>query len=500
MDKKLRLFLIILFTFVFLTRFSLSIFSPLKFWDETIYVNLGRNIILFGEYSFSHGFSDFAPNMPLAGFRPPLLPFLIAFLSLFTFNTIILSFLMSIISALGVIAFFFLVYVMFNKNIAIYSSLLLSVLPLYVFWGSKILTDSLFITFILLSSFLFWKLFFVKKSGLFAFLFGLSCALAFYSRYSFIWFIPVFFLSLLFKDRNLKFLEDKHLWISIIIFFVFVGPWFIYNYFEYGSLLGFLFQSKQALARWGVDSLFNYYKDVKENIIILLPFVFLGLFYKANNNKNNKKNSVDKINKINKNKLNNNNNNNKDINGHTEKNAKSFWILWFIIISLFLIFLDNKEGRYLLPLLPSICVLASLGLNNIKIRKYSYYFLLVIILFFVVVNFFIFLNAFQEFQYKDENCFFKTMNYLKNSDANYVITEHFSPSYFYTSKPSIRADNYTSIEYLLKNVYQNDTIFYYYVDGDWFNLKKEELKTENFLIYSCEDQEIYDLSSINLAE
>jgi len=144
--------------------------------------------------------------------------------------------------------------------------------------------------------------------------------------------------------------------------------------------------------------------------------------------------------------------------------------------------------------------LASLGLNNIKIRKYSYYFLLVIILFFVVVNFFIFLNAFQEFQYKDENCFFKTMNYLKNSDANYVITEHFSPSYFYTSKPSIRADNYTSIEYLLKNVYQNDTIFYYYVDGDWFNLKKEELKTENFLIYSCEDQEIYDLSSINLAE
>ena len=51
-----------------------------------------------------------------------------------------------------------------------------------------------------------------------------------------------------------------------------------------------------------------------------------------------------------------------------------------------------------------------------------------------------------------------------------------------------------------KNVYQNDTIFYYYVDGDWFNLKKEELKTENFLIYSCEDQEIYDLSSINLAE
>src|SRR3989344_7495238 len=123
MRKKILFFLIFLFLISFIIRGSLAFLSPIKYWDETVYGNLGKNIFLYKEYSFLHGFADFSPDWPLAGFRPPLLPFLISLVYFFGGGLFVLNFLIPFISAVSVIGFFLFSKKLFGDEIAVYSSL-----------------------------------------------------------------------------------------------------------------------------------------------------------------------------------------------------------------------------------------------------------------------------------------------------------------------------------------------------------------------------------------
>lgn len=136
-------FLLVLFLASFLLKSFLALSSPMKYWDETIYVNLARNLATYHEYSFLHGFADFSVNWPLAGFRPPLLPFILA---LSPFNNLFANLIVPFIGSLGVVLVFILAKKLFDAKIAVYSSVIFLLIPMNLLWGSKILTDAVFVT------------------------------------------------------------------------------------------------------------------------------------------------------------------------------------------------------------------------------------------------------------------------------------------------------------------------------------------------------------------
>lgn len=451
MNKKLVYFLIALFLISFFLRFFLAYYSPVKYWDETIYTNLGRNLVKYGEYSFQHGFADFSSRWPLANFRPPWLPLIIAFLSLFSTSNFILLFIIPIISSLGVLGLFFLVQEMFNLRLGIYSSVIFSLFPTNLFWGSKILNDCLFLTLIIFTIYFFYLCFFKEKGT--GWMFGIFFGLSFLARYVAVWFMIIFFLALLIKNRNLKFIVDKRLWIGVLAFFIITSIWFIFNYFSYHSVIGFIQHVSETTNRWAAPGFWFYFKTISNDFIILLPLFLLGIFYRTE-----------------------------------KKYEKYFFILWFFVILIMLLFTSNKEQRYLLPLVPAFCVISSIGL--FKLGKYRDLFFAIVIMLFLLLVLGMIKTAYISFNSEEQQCFFDTMNFIKQSPASKVITEHFSPVYFYTFKDNIRIDNYTLMNSVLEE-YENETIYYYYVDGDWFNLVNENPKLNNSLIYSCNQYKVF---------
>jgi len=457
--KKINKFLIILFLLFFvsfLLRFSLTYYTPVKYWDETIYANLGRNLFLYNEYSFFHGFADFSSNWPLAGFRAPLLPFLISIVSLFSLNPFILNFIIPIIASLGVVGFYLLVKEMFDKKVAIYSALLYSVFPLNVFWGSKLLTDTLLITIVIFAVYFFYLGFFKNsESYLNYILFGIFSALAFLSRYSMIWFFVLFFCVLFVKFKDLSFLKNKDLWVSVFCFLIIVVPWFIFNYISYGSLFGFLIHAQEASLRWGSQSFLFYIKSLFSLFFLFIPFFILGVLNRK------------------------------------YRDSRNFMIIWFFIIIISASLMSHKEVRYILPILPAIVCLSSLGL--VRLKKYGEYLFYVLILLFLIFNFGYLKSSYYSFDSEDHKCFFGAMDFIKDSSADYVVTEHFSPVYFYTLKPNIRVNNYTFIKGLIETEYFDNEIYYYYETGDWFNLTAETDEINN-LVYSCNKFNVFDIS------
>ncbi|MBU3906628.1 MAG: glycosyltransferase family 39 protein [Nanoarchaeota archaeon] len=459
MKKDLKLFLILLISFYFLIQSAFSFLSPVKYWDETIYTNLGRNLLIYHEYSFLHGFADFSSNWPLAGFRPPLLPIIISIVSIFSKEVFLLNFLGPIFSSLGVLGVFLLSKKLFDDKVAIYSSVLFAFFPLYLFWGFRILTDSLFLSLMLFAIYFFWVAFFEDSKKIkFPILFGVFSALAFLSRYSFIWFLLLFFLSLLFKNKNLKFLSDKKIWLGVLSFFVIIAPWFACNYLSYGSLFEFLRHANEASLRWGKQPALFYLVYFLKNFAIFIPFFAFGLY------------SRDK----------------------RYDNSKIFLSIWFVVIFLFSIFMGHKEERYLLPLLPAVCILSSFGLN--KIKNYRNILFVIIVIYFSFFNFYTFYKSVNSYNSDEQVCFFNAMNFIKESNASYIVTEHFSPVYFHTLKNNLRVNNYTSIKETIESDYRNETVYYYLVEGDWFDLTKENEEVGKYLTFSCDKFKVFDLS------
>ena len=191
-----KYFLIILIILSFLFQISLAFLSPVKYWDETVYANLGKNLVRFGEYSFGHGFSDFYPNMPNGGARPPLIPFLAAFVYLFTSEIFWLNFIGPILNIFGVIGIFSLTMRFFNKETAYYSSVLFAFFPMNVFWSSKLLTDSALLTFLIFASYFFLISFYRKENQFFSsiFFWCFSCPSFFDSLFSYLVLSDSFFM------------------------------------------------------------------------------------------------------------------------------------------------------------------------------------------------------------------------------------------------------------------------------------------------------------------
>jgi len=399
--KKEQKLLILIFIFAFLIRLAFVFSSPVKWWDETVYANLGYDLSRGLNYSFDHGWSDFSQDWPKAGFRAPLLPIFLALLYFMKLQALA-EFFIPFIGALSVILIYYLGNKLFNKQIGLYSALFLALIPLHVYYSAKILTD-VFSTFFIILTFLAFWIGYEEDNKKYKILFGVFLALSILSRYTALWIIIIFLIYFLIKDRSFIFLKDRYLWYSVIAFFLVLAPWLIYGIQAYSNPIGPFLHGFKASSYWGGSQpwyfFFQYSWQMLSTILILFVFSIMYLLYK------------------------------KDF------KRKEIYFLFIGIIFLFgmAILMPHKEDRYILPIIPFICLLCGFFIS--KIRRYQNLIILLIVVTLIFSLYSGFKLDYSKSYTADNLCFIEANKFIKSVSYNTLIITDDSPIvYYYTRK------------------------------------------------------------------
>ena len=124
---------------------------------------------------------------------------------------------------------YFLISEMFNKKLALLTSLGITLSWVFLFFTGRLLTEIPATFFLLTSLIFFWKGYMKNQGIKYFILFGIFAALTVLTRMQYLMFvIPILLLALV-REKH-KIFVNKKLWISIIIFLIILIPHFIlYN-------------------------------------------------------------------------------------------------------------------------------------------------------------------------------------------------------------------------------------------------------------------------------
>jgi 4-amino-4-deoxy-L-arabinose transferase-like glycosyltransferase len=366
---------------------------------------------------------------------------------------------------------------MFNSKVGIYSAVLFSIVPINLLWGFRISTEIYGLFFLLLSFLFFWKGF-EEKHNLSKILFGIFLGLALLTRYTTMWIIPLFLIYFLIRDKNLKFLRDKYLWFSILTFFVVLIPWFVYGMVFYSNPLGAFIHGTIGASFWGgIQSGFFYFIYFWRNFSLIGIGFVVSLIYFCN-----KKLLKDK--------------------------QIHFLLIWFLLIFLIASFMPHKEERFILILVPSLCLLLGVFINKIdeKILKWfnknRFLGFVLLIFCFLIVLFPVFLNFYSEESTGTSYCFSKGLNFIKHLNDNALIYSDETPIvYAYTDKCTRFYPNPWNVTYLERG--ENNFIIYTDYDRPLYLeenvLFREELSNNFELVFSCDEDwgitEVYKIGN-----
>jgi hypothetical protein len=328
----------------FFIRVLFSYAAPIKIWDETVYLNLGTDLSQnLQDYSFSNGWSDFIPTgqgaygYPNAGFRAPLLPYILASFQIFNLGFLI-NYLMPFIGAVSTLVVYTLGKELFTRRVGLIAALFFALIPLHVEHSGRVLTDVLLTFFVLLSFLSFWKGF-EKGNNKHKILFGIFLALALLSRYTALWIFPIFLLYALARGKLLQYLQDKYTWISIALFLILLVPWFIYGYFTYNNPFGPFIHGSIASSYWGGIQAWYHFFIHWWHMFSLIGFIFvLALLYLV-------------------------------LNKTIFKKETYFLLIWFVFFLGLAIYQPHKEERFLLPIIPAMVLLSAYAIDSFK--KYT---------------------------------------------------------------------------------------------------------------------------------
>ncbi|MEM5832297.1 MAG: glycosyltransferase family 39 protein [Candidatus Aenigmatarchaeota archaeon] len=373
---KKRIVTILSFIIFFLTYYF-SINSKTYWWDEAVYLGLAKNLVTKFSYFINYQFPEKLTNyygyklVIDESFRQPLFPFL---LSIFYFlGEKFQRILPPIFASLSIFLTFKLGKKIKDENLGLISAIFLSVSPLFLFFSSKILTESL-------SSFLIVSFFYFLisyKNDFKSFFFSsLFLSLSILTRYT------NFILSLPFLLVFLKYKNIKHLFLAIIIAFLVFLPFLLFSYYRYGNPFeAIIISFKEVSTKKYYQEPFYFY------FINLVPIFGLPILFSF----------FTKLKKENK-------------------------ILIFTVILIFLSFsiLSRKEFRYLVPYFPLFYIASSLGLVNLEKSKKIWIIVLIIILLQIY-------PCYNLLTIKEDNSIVLISNFLKDkvSEDDFVIAENY---------------------------------------------------------------------------
>lgn len=291
---------------------------------------------------------------------------------------------------------------MFNEGVGLASAAVLTFIPMHVFYSGKIMNDVLSMLFITISVLCLWKGFEYNKN-LYKLLFGFFFALSVLSRYTALWMAPVF-LAYFVQKEGISFVKNKHLYYAIGIFFVVLSPWLVYGYHVYDNFFGAFLHGLRASHYWGgVQPGYFYFQYSWQMFSIFGLILLVGLAYMAKKREIMKRRSV-------------------------------FLILWAFIILIFAIIMPHKEDRFIMPLVPPMCILSGYLLSRLN---YNYKKVIIVIVILISLVSLAFLFSFNRVYNGNTGCFLDSTNYLNSiSDNPLIVSENSALFYFYTHRES----------------------------------------------------------------
>jgi 4-amino-4-deoxy-L-arabinose transferase-like glycosyltransferase len=336
---------------------------------------------------------------------------------------------------------------MFNKKLALLSSVGLTFSWILVFFTGRILTDIPATFLVLLALLFFWKGYVLKEGNKFLYLFGLFFALAILTRMQSFMFVPPF-LIYIFINEKFKMFKNKHLWITLGIFVLLLVPQFVLYTIHYGNPI------KDLAAHYlgvGVSSgsfdqrtismvVLNYFKDLPymmsgtngtsimtlSNLIFILLiagalYFFADLFI-----------GFDKVFK------------------HKNLQDKFFILIW--ILSLFLIMgyigqVSYVEQRYISAALPFLFLIASSFLlfigetlvKHFKVNKKMMFFLIIAVLILLLIPNITLANKMTEDKLSSYEEIRQAGLWIKaNSNPTDLIITHSRPQIVYYAERSVQ--------------------------------------------------------------
>ncbi len=180
---------------------------------------------------------------------------------------------------------YFLIKNMFNKKLALLTSIGLTFSWVFLFFTGRPMTSIPASFFLLTALLFFWKGYVLKQGNKFTYLFALFLGLAVLTRFQYLMFTLPLFLFILAKEK-FSFIKNKSLWISLLLFVCVLIPHMVlysikYKTFFLIDILGHYFgigsdpTVTAAAAKTSFISFFNYFLDLPYLLTKIVFVIFL---------------------------------------------------------------------------------------------------------------------------------------------------------------------------------------------------------------------------------
>jgi 4-amino-4-deoxy-L-arabinose transferase-like glycosyltransferase len=350
MDNKKRKTIVSLIVIVSILR-VLSVFtvstSDLIF-DEASHMNIARGLLEGTDYGYIYGeYSD--------AYRPPVYPLLITpFFFIFGSSEFVARSVSAMFGILGAVVIYFLGRKLYSRDIGLYSAIILIANPMQWFYSSKAMVEGVFVFLIILFLYAFYSSFKDRRYLIPA---GALLSLIFLTKYTGVLVSVFFILFILAWKRDL--LRSKYFYLSIVVVFLILTPWFSFNMHAFGEPLGageFHFGKNIEFSEVNVmQGMYGFYLLVVViEAALFLPFMLAGFYFMFK---------------------------------EKDRNLLPF-ILFFLLFLIPLSLLSVKRPRYLLPTLPILTIataycftrLKTLRMGGIKFERYIVPLLIILVI------------------------------------------------------------------------------------------------------------------------
>jgi len=246
-------------------------------WDTHVYIGMGKYIFSSGKFGIWESF------------RPLLHPLILGFFWDLGFSPIVVGKILDIFFSVLVVFFTYkIAEKVFSKRVAIISSLLLSVTPVFLMFTGLILTDPMAMFFGLAGIYLYVK----DQSDKNLFFAGFLLALSFLTRFPMGLFLAAVGIILVFQKEKII-SKMRQLFILGSGFIIPVLPYLWFNYQKYGNVFEPFTAGSWIVttATWLYGSGITYYfrEFFFGTLIYVFSFVYLYHFFKEKGWKNSSK-------------------------------------------------------------------------------------------------------------------------------------------------------------------------------------------------------------------
>ena len=200
--------------------------------DAGSYDLIAKNILDFGVFSKNS-------NLTPTALRTPIYPiFLAGSYAMFGRNFLVVQILQCVLSAATVWLLFEIAKRSYGRNVAYIALVISSVYPSFAFYASRLVTETLFVFFLVLCSLCFIVF---RKNGSFFWWIGfcLSFSLGMMLRPVLIFFVPFLVFDVVRLYRNNFKRYATLLGTMVLVFFMLDAPWIIRNYQRFGEIVPF---------------------------------------------------------------------------------------------------------------------------------------------------------------------------------------------------------------------------------------------------------------------